>query len=200
MPYKFLLRWVEKPIDTTPGENEWRELGRHISGKGWLNSLAFLSMSHDDANGELRLDEKNGRVYVHNPNVGDGENFEKVKEGMKKLTTALKGGFVANPFWGGLAAKMRDTKGIITVHPLGGCVMAKNGQNGVTNHAGQVFKGDSSDELHQGLYVVDGALMPRSLGVNPSMTISIVAERCMRLMGQQLGWNIDYDSKKMISM
>ncbi|XP_072036834.1 cholesterol oxidase-like [Amphiura filiformis] len=198
-PYKFLLRWVDSGTDTTPGEDEWREFGRHLSGKGWKNSLAFLSMSHEDATGELRLDEKNGRVWVHYPNVGEGENFKKVKDGMTNATRALKGSFVANPFWGGFAAKFRDTKGIITVHPLGGCVMAENGSNGVVNHAGQVYKGDT-DELHPGLYVVDGAVMPRCLGVNPSMTISVVAERCMRLMALQHGWNIDYDSKKMISI
>ena len=199
LPYKFLLRWVEHSTDTTPGENEWRELGRHLSGKGWKNSLAFLSMSNDDATGELRLDDKNGRVWVHYPDVGEGKNFEMVKEGMTHATRGLRGHFVQNPFWGGFAARIRDTKGIITVHPLGGCAMAESGKDGVVNHAGQVFKGDS-DELYPGLYVVDGAVMPRCLGVNPSMTISIVAERCMRLMAEQHGWTIDYESKNMISI
>ena len=195
--YKFLLRWVEAGVDTTPGENDWRELGRHLSGKGWKNSLAFLSMSNDDATGELKLDEKTGRVWVDYPRVGEGENFEIVKTGMTHATTGLKGHFVPNPFWGGLAAKLRETKGIITVHPLGGCVMAESGKDGVVNHAGQVFKGET-DELLPGLYVTDGAVMPRCLGVNPTLTISMVAERCMRLMGEQLGWKIDYDSKRKI--
>ncbi|XP_072019059.1 uncharacterized protein [Amphiura filiformis] len=199
VPYKFLLRWVDSGVDTTPGENDWREWGRHLVGKGWKNSLAFLSMSNDDSSGELKLDPKNGRVWVHYPKVGEGDNFQVVKKGMTHATTALKGYFVPNPFWGGLAAKIRDTKGIVTVHPLGGCIMAESGKDGVVNHAGQAYKGDT-DELLSGLYVMDGAVMPRCLGVNPSLTIAMVAERCMRLMAEQRGWNIDYASTKKIDL
>lgn len=199
LPYKFLLRIVDSGTDTTPGEDDWREYGRHLSGRGLTNSMAFLSMSNDSATGELKLDEKNGRVWIDYPDVGEGANFHAVTEGMTNATKGLKGRFVPNPFWGGIVAKIRDTKGIITVHPLGGCAMAESGREGVVNHAGQVFKGDT-DKLHPGLYVMDGAVMPRSLGVNPSMTISMVAERCMRLMAQQHEWTIDYESRKTISI
>lgn len=196
-PYKFLLQWVDRGVDTTPGEDDWRELGRHLTGKGWKNSLAFLSMSIDNSHGELVLDKKNGRVWADFPGIGQGRNFELVNEAQTHATTALKGSFVQNPFWKGLAAKLRNAEGVVTVHPLGGCGMGEDGGSGVVNHAGQVFRGDK-DVLYPGLYVVDGAVMPRCLGVNPSLTISMVAERCMRLMGEQNGWNIDYQSRKKI--
>jgi cholesterol oxidase len=42
--------------------------------------------------------------------------------------------------------------------------------NGVVNHAGEVFN-------YRNLYVIDGAIVPEALGVNPSRTIAALAER-----------------------
>lgn len=57
----------------------------------------------------------------------------------------------------------------ITAHPLGGCVMGK-----ACDAYGHVFG-------YQGLYVVDGALIPggSTACTNPTLTIAAIAERCM---------------------
>ena len=54
--------------------------------------------------------------------------------------------------------------------------------------------------MHPGLYVMDGAIIPASVGVNPVMTISTLAERCCRLLIEDCGWKIDYDLHRDFSM
>lgn len=58
----------------------------------------------------------------------------------------------------------------------------------VMSHAGE------SSETLDGLYVVDGAILPRAVGINPTLTIACLAERCMRLMAEREGWTVDYDT------
>jgi cholesterol oxidase len=50
-------------------------------------------------------------------------------------------------------------------HPLGGCVLGQ-----ATDDYGRV-------PGYAGLYVVDGSLIPGSIGVNPFVTITALAER-----------------------
>jgi cholesterol oxidase len=57
-----------------------------------------------------------------------------------------------------------------TAHILGGCCMGSDSEIGVIDHHHEVFG-------HQGLYVCDGSVVPVNLGVNPSLTISALAER-----------------------
>jgi cholesterol oxidase len=73
---------------------------------------------------------------------------------------------ILNPAWS-LGQKL------ITVHPLGGCAMAETPDHGVVDPRGEVFG-------YPGLYVADGAVMPRALGVNPAMTIAAMSEYISR--------------------
>jgi cholesterol oxidase len=83
----------------------------------------------------------------------------------------------------------------VAAHPLGGCSIAEYAQRGVTNHRGQVFSGTSGIQVYDSLIVNDGALLPRSVGTNPHITISAMAERNMLLLAQARGWTIDYSWK-----
>jgi cholesterol oxidase len=57
-----------------------------------------------------------------------------------------------------------------TAHILGGCNLGTGPANGVVDTNHEVFG-------HKGLYVCDGSVIPVNLGVNPSLTITALAER-----------------------
>ena len=138
------------------------------------HTQTFLVMSHDGPGaGTMELDADD-RLRVVWPGVGDQPGFQRVAE---KLRTAVKetgGTYVPNPIWTKL---MHDE--LISVHPLGGCPMADEAARGVVDEDCRVFAGREGREVHGGLYVCDGSVMPRSLGVNPLLTISAVTERAM---------------------
>jgi cholesterol oxidase len=62
-----------------------------------------------------------------------------------------------------------------TAHILGGCTMGSDESTGVIDKDHQVFG-------YPGLYVIDGAAMSANPGVNPSLTITAMAERAMSLI------------------
>ena len=59
-----------------------------------------------------------------------------------------------------------------TAHILGGCSMGDSAESGVIDHRHRVFGYD-------GLYVIDGSAVSANPGVNPSLTITALAERAM---------------------
>ena len=60
----------------------------------------------------------------------------------------------------------------LTAHCMGGCAMADSPERGVIDAQNRVFG-------YQNLFVVDGSILGANLGVNPSLTITALAERAM---------------------
>jgi cholesterol oxidase len=151
----------------------WRELDSMIRGvrHGALaRTQTFLVMTQDDGRGRLLL--KNKQLRVSWPKAGHQAVFARVSRRLAQLTRAMKGRYVINPFWSRLFGRR-----LITVHPLGGCVMGDTATTGVVDHLGRVFTGQTATKAYETLRVCDGAMVAAPLGVNPALTITALAER-----------------------
>jgi cholesterol oxidase len=141
----------------------------------------LLGMGHDGAEGRISLDE-NGFARVSWPGLLDSPYRQLIRGEFARVAQALGGEYQFLRVFGDR---------MISVHPLGGCAMADDPAYGVVNDRGQVFDGAwggdydaqaGGPRVHHGLYVSDGAILPTSIGCNPSLTIAALAERSADLM------------------
>jgi cholesterol oxidase len=174
---------------TAWAEYKKRVLDSYLRGPyhgAFQNTQTYLVMSHDDAKGRMFLDD-NDRLRIEWPDVGEQPNFVLGNKRARRASDALGGIYVQNPVWTDLFKHS-----LITVHPLGGCVMGENAEKGVVNHKGQVFIRTIGTDVYKNLYVTDGAVVPTSLAVNPMLTITAISERAMSLLAEDRRWKIDY--------
>jgi len=143
----------------------------------------FFAVSHDSAAGRLVLEEDH--IQLSWPGVSEEPVYGRVHAALEALAAGAGASYVANPLAGTMMGRQPAT-----AHPLGGCGMGRERGAGVVNHKCQVFDatpGAEADRVHEGLYVIDGSVMPRSLGVNPLLTITALAERAMLHMARDRG-------------
>jgi cholesterol oxidase len=71
-----------------------------------------------------------------------------------------------------------------TAHCIGGCVIAASPEHGVLDHRHRVFG-------YRNMYICDGSVVAANLGVNPSLTITALAERAMSFIppANATSWN-----------
>ncbi|GAW16944.1 hypothetical protein ANO14919_063910 [Xylariales sp. No.14919] len=151
----------------------------------------YLIMSHDSNQAYLTL--KEDKPVLEFIGVGRSEHVKSLNHVLEKATRAVGGTFVQNPFYSLMSQQQ------ITVHPIGGACMADNGNTGVTNHAGAVFKGDGK-EVHKGLIVTDGAIIPASLGANPFATITALAERSLDWYANENKLKINTEKNELLDL
>ncbi|QSB25393.1 GMC oxidoreductase [Flavobacterium sp. CLA17] len=201
---KLLLSAQDKnnfPLDSTVGKN-WGNNGNFMTGRNWVRPLsggtgalqstipvggvdnwedsehsffteiAPLPMGVDVATALYlminRVDKKGSVTYdkVQNRLVLDWNESHTVKMKanadyfVRKMNRANGGTRSHLLFKNGFGAN-------ICYHPLGGCVLGES-----TNVYGKLKE-------HDNLYVIDGSLIPGTIGVNPFMTITAIAEYCI---------------------
>src|SRR3954454_22634629 len=129
-------------------------------------------IGRDAADGQMRLTRLFRRFDIRWSKDGSARLFSDLERTAKEI--AEESG--ATPFYaleGGPLSKF------MTVHPLGGCPMADDPARGVVDDAGRVHG-------YPGLLVLDGSIVPTSLGVNPSKTIAALAERGAHRLAEEI--------------
>ncbi|TVY85278.1 Cholesterol oxidase [Lachnellula suecica] len=165
-----------------------RFLGPYFKKGSIERTQVYLVMSHDSNQAIMTL--KDDKPILEFLGVGNSAHVQELNGILREATEAVGGTFVQSPFYACLGQQE------ITVHPIGGACMAKDGtaDTGVTNHYGELLTG-YGEETHPGLVVTDAAVIPTALGVNPFATITALAERSVEHAARNIGRRIDFKTK-----
>ncbi len=167
-------------VQTDPGSiAEWAYKGP------MSRTLTYLVMSVDDSRGQLALEDD--RITIRWAKDGQQTTFRQDDDKMREAAEAIEAQYFSDPLWSEQLGRK-----LITVHPIGGCGMGDDAASGVVDDTCRVFAGTNGTDVHQGLYVCDGAALPGAVGVNPLLTITAVAERAVEKLALREGWTIDY--------
>ena len=78
-----------------------------------------------------------------------------------------------------------------TAHILGGCPMSETAEQGVIDNTLRVHG-------YPGMYIADGSVIQGNIGVNPSFTITAMAEFCMSTIPRKEGSEINVLSEQLL--
>lgn len=128
-------------------------------------------MGKDDAFGTFRLDAR-GRAQVDFDVDANKQFYAHLEQLGRKVAHAADAYFVPDV--------LHKVLGRLEIpHNQGGVPIGESPADGVVDHAGRVFGMPN-------LMVLDGAIIPQSVGPNPALTIAAVAERAMEIAIAQL--------------
>ncbi|MBB6558435.1 cholesterol oxidase [Acidovorax soli] len=200
-----LHRYVQDTDARFPGTDDPLALPRDAARHAQL----LLAMGQDASNGQILLRAPTGNdpaaphgleldvrwpAHDKTATAGHAAYYQAVHNALGRAHAAggFDGGdYLPNPLWRPAPDGFSDIiagsqlEKSVTVHPLGGCAMGDNGTQGAVDWRGAVFKGAGS-EVHAGLHVLDGAIVPRALGVNPFVTISALSMLAARDIAGEL--------------
>jgi choline dehydrogenase-like flavoprotein len=156
------------------GDPSWWGLQKKQAIGKWANRIELLAMVEDTHDGTFHSVPPQGGAV--RPNAGPvcvgtfayalSDQSVRIREAADRAMAKI-----ASHRGLGRFMKLTETQGAYASHPLGGCRMASGPDLGVVDDRGAVFG-------YEGLYCIDSSIIPTSLGVNPSLTIAAVSERC----------------------
>jgi cholesterol oxidase len=122
--------------------------------------LPLLGHGRDVPDGRFVLED--GRLDLDWSSAPSEDHYRALEGSFADVARALGGRLLGSPW--------RRLNRSVTIHPLGGCVMADDPRHGVIDSWGRVFG-------VPGLHVADGSALPGPVGANPSFTIAAFADR-----------------------
>jgi len=132
--------------------------------------IPLLSMGRDDAFGTFKIVD--GEVVIDYDTAAN-RDFYKYLDSLGRMLAKA-----ARAYW--LPHVPYKLLGRMEVpHNQGGVPMGDDASSGVVDHAGRVFG-------HDDLMVLDGSIIPVSVGPNPALTILALSERAMEIVLAQL--------------
>ena len=156
------------------GDPSWWGLQKKQAVARWASRIELLAMVEDTNDGAFFAPPPQGAAARTGPgpiafgtfNYSFSEQSQRVREAANDAMRRIgeRRGI-------GRFMKLTETRGAYVAHPLGGCRMADSPDLGVVDDRGAVHG-------YEGLYCIDSSIIPTSLGVNPSLTIAAVSERC----------------------
>lgn len=171
------------------------------------NTMLVGLVGHDESDGRIvlprhrrygREQHQEGRVRIRWPEVRNSPlmaaAYARAEAALQRASPGAQ--ILPSPLWRLVPEDMeflvQGARGpVLTVHPLGGCAMGRTRHDGVVDHLGRVFQpspaGDPAN-VYDGLLVLDGSVIPQSLGINPALTIAAISRRAARQLAAQWRW------------
>ncbi|MEN9866247.1 MAG: hypothetical protein RL748_1837, partial [Pseudomonadota bacterium] len=172
-------------------------------------------IGHDSSSGVLRLEQDerhtqnhDGMIRIAWPDARYGKTINDAMHYLEHLSKQedgllqADGRLIPNPLWQigpeALTDLIAQPRGpVLTVHPLGGCPMGTCVEDGVVDQYGMVFNAQQNqppgtrknkaemDDWQGSLFVLDGSIIPASLGANPALTIATLSQRASQHLRTQ---------------
>lgn len=153
-----------------------------LNDRALRHTQIYLAMGHDDADGTMAFEH--GRLVVTQAASSQARVAARQKRYLECAAKALGAVNLPSPFSEPLPDSLTSVLtgppiqgNRLVVHPLGGCPMGDHCDAGVVDQYGSVYDGRTPRSVYASLYVWDGSIIPTSLGANPFLTITALAER-----------------------
>ena len=125
------------------------------------SSMPTIAMGQEPPAGRFLLKDEKYLDLIWNESK---PFYDALRNHLRSIAAALGGKYEDSP------AFRFNFHQFLTAHPLGGCSMGANANDGVVNSVGEVFG-------YPNFYIADGSVMPGPVGVNPALTIAALADR-----------------------